>query len=377
MRIGLVRMRYTPYGGAEQFMERFISGLIERGHTLDVFATSWVERPGVTFHRVKASRIPFLRPLSFAMNAGNAVNKVKPDIVISLERTCCQDVYRAGDGCHSEWLARRGLRAGWVKRLSMALNPLHMTLLSLEMNLFKSERLKAVVANSRMVKADIVRHYGLPEEKIYVIYNGIDPTGIKDANGKARTEIRRELGVKDDTVLLLFVGSGFERKGLIFLVRALAELKYKGDVRLVVVGKGRPAKYLKEARRLGVSDRIIFKGPVKGALEFYQAGDIFVLPSIYEPFSNACLEAMAAGLPVVTTSANGASELITEGVNGAVVEDPADTAGLAGKIGLFLAPEARKEAGERARIEALMYPVERNVNEFMKLIDEVKNRAEA
>lgn len=373
MRIGLIRTRYTPYGGAEVFLERFISALVKKGHSAEVFASSWPEDPSIVFHRVPVRGPSFLRPLVFARNVAKAVEAARPDVVISLERTYCQDIYRAGDGCHREWLERKGRAAGMLKRLSIPMNPLHTVLLHLEKRLFTDPRLKMVVANSMGVKRDIIRHYGLPEEKICVIYNGIDAGRISSVSPLEKARLRVELGIEAEGVALLFVGSGFERKGLRYLIRAMGLLK-DTDVRLVVVGKGRTSDYEREARRAGVMERVSFKGPVKGALKYYQASDIFVLPTIYEPFSNACLEAMAAGLPVVTTAVNGASEVIRDGVSGAVLDDPTDAASLAGRIREFLDADKRAKAGLRARKTAEVLTIDKNVDAFIKLIDDIARK---
>lgn len=372
MRIGLIRMKFTPYGGAEVFLSRFIDGLLERGHAVEVFSSQWQEQEGVRFHKVNTFGPSFLKPLIFARNAKKAVEEVRPDFVVSLERTYCQDIYRAGDGCHKEWLIRRGRASSLLRRVLTGLSPLHFVLLHLEKKLFSSDRLKSVVANSKRVKGEIIRHYGLPEEKIYVIYNGIGSASIDPVGSTEREGLRRELGLKDKSTLLLFVGSGFERKGLKYLIRALGLLKDKGDIRLLVIGKGKASKYLKEAKRLGVEDRVIFKGPVRDAIKLYPAGDIFVLPSIYEPFSNACLEAMASGLPVVTSRVNGASEIITEGAEGAIVEDPLDPSEIAGKIGKFLDKEKRIRAGGLARKRAEDFPIDKTVSEFLQLIEDCR-----
>ncbi|MBI5236458.1 MAG: glycosyltransferase family 4 protein [Deltaproteobacteria bacterium] len=371
MRIGLIRMRYTPYGGAEVFLERFISGLIARGHGVDVFANSWPASSGVSVRHVPVWGPSFLKPLIFASNVEKVIKKAAPDVVISLERTHCQDIYRAGDGCHRQWLVARCAHVSWIKRLAIALTPFHMTMLMLEEEMFKSARLKMVAANSRMVKDDIQRHYGLPDEKICVIYNGIDSQAKAADNASKRAEIRASLGVAADSVVLLFVGSGFERKGLKFLIRALALLKDKADARLVVIGKGRPNEHIREAKQLGVRDRVIFKGPLKNARDYYCAGDIFVLPSIYEPFSNSCLEAMAASLPVITTSANGASELLTGLPYNGVVHDPSDAGEIAARITPLLDEALRSKAGRAVREAVSEYTMERNVSEFLRLVEKI------
>ena len=369
MRIGLVRLSHSHFGGAESFLKRFMAGLVDRGHRIELFSTGWDEMAGVTVHRVSAGGPRFLRPLLFAMNAADAIERARPDVVISLERTWTQDIYRAGDGCHREWLIRKALFSPWWRRLSTRLNPLHIVLLYLEKRLFESARLKKVVANSEMVRADILRHYDIPPDKITVIRNGIDEAAFFGTAKEAG--LRAELGIDEKEIMLLFVGSGFERKGLMHAIRALPLLKGDVRVRLVAVGKGSTGSYEREAKRLGVRDRVVFTGPRKDVARFYRAADIFILPSIYEPFSNACLEALSAGLPVITTRANGFSEIVAEGVTGAVVEDPSDALDVASAIGLFLDPSSRERARDACEKEAGRYTMEKTVGAFLRLVDEV------
>ena len=373
MRIGIIRYRYTPFGGAEVFLKRLIEGLLEKGHIVEVFSSNWEGGGGgsIRVHKIRATGPRFLRPITFARNVEKAVNSVKPDIVLSLERTYCQDIYRAGDGVHKEWLMKRRGVSTPLKSFLVTLNPLHSALLYLERRLFSSPRLKKVIANSRMVKDDIIRHYGLPEDKICVIYNGVNLKEFSPSGRSVRMEARRALGIGEGDFVILFVGSGFERKGLKYLIRALKPLKEKGGkARLLVVGKGRPGRYLEEAARQGVRDGVIFTGPARDTLRYYAASDIFALTSVYEPFSNACLEAMAMGLPVVTTRANGASELLTEGVNGSIVEDPTDHEEIAGRISPFFDAKKRDEAGRAARLSAEGFPIEKSVDSILRLMDE-------
>lgn len=378
MKIGLVRRRYTPYGGAEVFLDRFIDGLIGRGHSVALFASRWEEREGVEFHGVPEWGPSFMRPLVFAVNASRAAAAARCDVVLGLERTWCHHVYRAGDGCHREWLERRKRFLGPARRLLLALNPLHRVLLYIERRLFTAPDLRLVVANSQRVRREIAAHYGLPPERIRVIYNGIAPPEPgAHRRAQARRAVRSGLGIAEDDVVVLFVGSGFERKGLGFLIEALALLC--GDrenpgarhVRLVVVGKGGTRRYRRLARRLGVEGRIRFAGPQRATPDYYLAADVFALPTIYEPFSNACLEAMALGLPVVTTRANGVAEIMTDGVEGAIVDDPADAAALASALSRFLDEGARAEAGRRAAHTASAYTMERTVDEFLKELERV------
>jgi len=395
LNIGIIRMRYNPYGGAEVFLSRFIDELLKKGHTCHIFAAKWDDgKSGVrsqesevknqnsklVFHKIKTFGPSFLRLLSFAINAYFAVRKANLDIILGFDRTFYQDIYRAGDGCHREWLIQRnksGVRSQesgvirTIKKNITFLNPLHLTILYLEKRLFKSKRLKFVVANSRRGKDEIIKHYGLPEEKICVIYNGINIAAFADSDGdKLRGVYREKLNIKNETALL-FVGSGFERKGLKFFIEAVGILKREGhnNLKIVVVGKGRIKKYQTIADRCGIGEDIKFMGPVKGINAYYSASDVFVLPSIYEPFSNACLEAMASGVPVVTSKINGVSEILTDGKDGMIVDEPSNPGELALKIKPLLNSGIRLSAGRMARKTAENYTIERNVEDFLMLIE--------
>lgn len=379
-------MRYTPYGGAEVFVSRFIEELLKKGHECHVFAKEWDvdARDGVIFHRVNTFGPSFLRLLTFAINSYLAVKKTNLDVILSFDRTFYQDIYRAGDGCHREWLIQRKQSAissqqsavqkmlSSIKQATTFLNPLHLTILYLEKKLFHSRRLKFVVANSNRGRDEIKRHYKLPEEKICVIYNGIDIKAFDTGErNRLRIAYREKLGVKNE-ILLLFVGSGFERKGLKFLIQAFGILKKQEQsppCKLIVIGKGRIECYQDIADKYGVGADVKFIGPAKDVMGYYSAADIFALPSIYEPFSNACLEAMASGLPVVTSRVNGVSEILTHGKDGMVIDDPSNPDEIAERIEPLLDENARFDAGKAARTTVENYTIEKNVENFLKLIE--------
>jgi UDP-glucose:(heptosyl)LPS alpha-1,3-glucosyltransferase len=298
----------------------------------------------------------FLRALSFAFFCKRAVTQARCDLVFSLERTLRQDIYRAGDGCHREWLAQRQRFLSPLKRATMWLNPLHAALLWLEKRTFSPRNTRAIIANSARGKEEIVRHYQFPADQIYVVHNGVDCVRF-DYVKRAR---------RGNEFVLLFVGTGFERKGLEFCVRALAELP--PHVVLHVVGKGSTRPYARLAQKLGVASRVKCLGTTKDVKSAYAAADLFVLPAIYEPFANVCLEAMATGLPVVTSRINGASEVIEQGKNGAIVEDPNDIDALAELVRAFLDRELWEEASLRARKTAESLQFYTNVDRTLEVI---------
>jgi len=166
---------------------------------------------------------------------------------------------------------------------------------------------------------------------VRVIYNPVDPDRYRvNIPEESKIRLREFLAIPLTDRVLIFVGSGFRRKGLRATLEALSELD--PAIRLIVVGKDRLRPYRTLARRLGIEKRVHFTGPVVQTEQYYNASELFVFPTIYEPFSNVCLEAMTVGLPVVTSRINGASEVVTEGQNGFIVEDPVDSHELADKI---------------------------------------------
>jgi len=372
LKVALVRYNYSPHGGAERYLDGLLQGLSSRGAHIKLLTASWEGGASGTVSmetiRVPGKPVP-LRLLLFAKEVRSWSRRHPDWLLFSLERIPGAEVYRAGDGCHVEWLLKkRALRpVSWPLEW---IRPLNRTYLALERAMFRSPRLMAVIANSERGKEDIVRHFAVPAEKIAVVYNGVDvsafPPGCRPA---ARRALRERFGVRDEEIVFLFVGSGFARKGVGTLVDATVRLaRREEDFRVIVVGKGNAGTYLRAASRGGAEGRIHFPGPVAGARDYLLGADVFVFPTFYEPFSNACLEAMAAGLPVVTTPVNGASEILRDDESGYVLDDPLDAGALADRMERLLSPDRRAAMGAAARLAAESLTRERNVSETMAVL---------
>ena len=281
---------------------RLARSLAEEGN-LPVLVTSG-DWPDAAWPNEEVMRVDGSSPLLFAEAARSA--SAGCDVVFSLERIASCDVYRAGDGVHRSWLERRALFEPrwrtWLRRL----NPKHRQLLRLERELFSTRGAGFVIANSTLVADEIVTTYGYPRERICIVPNGYDAPPVADGLRERR---RAELGIAPSDFVALFAGSGWERKGV---GAAIAAVQAVPETRLIVAGKGR-------RRPTHDPRRVAFLGPREDLQSDFAAADVFVLPTRYDPFSNACLEALAAGLPVVTTDANGFSEIITHRVHGSVV----------------------------------------------------------
>jgi UDP-glucose:(heptosyl)LPS alpha-1,3-glucosyltransferase len=350
MRLAIIRQRYTPFGGAERFVEGALEALLERDVAITLYTREWPETrlKLIEPHIVDPPYAGSLwRDMGFARAVAREVGRARLDLVQSHERVLCCDVYRAGDGVHAVWLEERLRHASAAKRLSVRINPWHRYTLAMEKKLFASPWLQAVICNSRMVRDEIRARFGVSEEKLHVIYNAVDAEAFHPRLAAHRNAVREQLGIPADALVYLLVGSGFERKGVACAIEALALLP--PPARLVVVGKDKHlARYRTLAARRGVGDRVVLTGPQLDPKPFYGAADAFVLPTLYDPLPNAALEAMACGLPVVTTTKSGASELLQEHDAGLVCA-AGDPAALAAHMRALADPGVRARMGERAR----------------------------
>jgi len=375
MKIAVIRKRYTYHGGAEGFSRGFIDLMASEGHEIHIYAIQWEKgaaTKNIYFHRVPAVTFSsFLRDFTFAVLSKQQLEQERYDIIQSHDKTLYQDIYRAGDGCHIEWLRQRRKRTGFLGRLSMALNPYHWLILGLERSIFHRHRYRRIIAISEMVKRNIMDNYPVSSEDIAVVYNPVDLEKFNPSNReKFRARIRKEYGIGMNDIVFLFVGSGFERKGVKYLIEA-AELLGE-HVTVMVVGKGSGERFQNSIRK----QRVIFCGPQKHIEQYYAAADAFVFPTIYEPFGNVHLEALAAGLPVITTKNSGASEIIENGRSGFVVSEPEDTTAIAEGMACLLDRDVRERMSMEARRVAEQFTFERHTTEIMQLYsDIIKDKA--
>ena len=372
MKIAIIRQKFVNYGGAEQFVSGYTRYLAEMGHEVHIYANQWTpsHHPNVKIHSVRAfTRNSFLRVLSFALFALQAISFRSYDIVQSHERIWHQDIYRAGDGCHREWLERRSSYLPFIKRFFFKFNLFHQLILRLEKRIFEKGECKKIIAISEMVKRDILKHYRLPEDRVKVVYNGIQLDRFDPSNKKYfYDEVRQQLRISDQEVMILFVGSGFERKGLEYLIKSIQYVKEK-NWRLVLVGKGNWGKYLKFTTKKK-QEKITCLEPIDEIEKLYAAADFFILPSIYEPFGNANLEALASGLPIITSQNTGASEIITPKKEGIILEDPSNSKSIAEAIDYLMDPKNREPMMKSARSLAEKFTQQRNASEMLKIYQE-------
>ena len=296
----IVRRESGGIGGAEKVAHRFVKAFSKHFDAELIHAGKMIN--GV---RIKGTKGPsWFKCLRFAKSAREFLGKQEDVLVLSMERGVPGTIYRAGDGVHKVWM-----KIKYQNSIKWAFNPINWILPKLEK--ISIEQSKCVVPNSLMVKAEMLEHYRISSGKIHVIHNGYDPSVYYPLEAEARLKLRSKLGMDNNDLNLLFSGSGWERKGLLFTLKLVSLVKIrKNKVMLWIAGVGNEARFRKISEKLAVSTNVKFLGSIKKVAKYYQTADALILPTKYDPFSNSCLEAMACGCHILTTPQNGASELL-------------------------------------------------------------------
>jgi UDP-glucose:(heptosyl)LPS alpha-1,3-glucosyltransferase len=353
MKIAFIRARYNPFGGAERFLNSAAEALLAQGDSPTIITRSWPDssHTGIE-HRIVNPRYVTKtgRDRGFARATAALLEWEKFDLVQSYERMAGCDVFHAVDGVHAEWLVQRQRVQGSVKRLGVRINPHHRYVLKAERAMYTSGKLKAVICISEMVKRNVMQHYGVAADKLHVIYGDIDSERFHPRlRDEYRIAQRKALDIPDDAPVAIFVGSGFERKGAAGFLATVARVN--GLYGLVVGHDKHLPRYRALAAKLGLAERVIFTGGIKDVRPYYGASDVYLMPTLYEPFGLVFGEAMACGLPAIASPQAGAADWIRHGENGFIV-DPLDIAGLARAVERTIAEPA---IGVRAREAVLPY----------------------
>jgi len=336
----LVRANKTKFGGAENYLQRLSNELQNQG----------IE------HKTLYSSIPKLFASwikAFFFNLQVCKKKTKDDFYFSLERITCPDIYRAGDGVHKEFL----------KTKKRKFNPLNIVYLYLEKRCFINA--KKIIANSKMIKNQIIDTYEINPSKIDVIYNGIE---LKAFDYKTSfSKLSQEFSIDTKKKIILYVGSGFERKGVAQFLQIISELK-NTNYQAFIVGKEKNlAFYQKLAETLHVKEKVSFTGARSDVDDFYTISDIFLFPTQYEPFSNVVLEAMSFQNAVITTKQNGAHEILESSF---IMQTPQDFS-ISKTIDTLLEDEENLKKIKEENYKIVQnFTIEKNAKETLKVINE-------
>ncbi len=387
MRIGFQLEYLDPArGGAETYVYRFTEELLANGHEVHLFAGGFGKSPeGAYTHRIMHRGMTrWQRDRRFALAARKAARKARLDATVAVGRTYGADVLQPHGGTlpgtrRQNLLLLRSRLARGLKAAFDAANPRIRTHLAIEAHQYNAHPPPEVVAISEMVRRDMRTFYNVPDDRLHLVYNGVDTERFSpEARAAKRDALRSKLGLKPEEAIFLLVAHNFRLKGLRELVEAAADLAGArgGAWRIVVVGRGKPAPYQRLARRLGCAGRLVFPGAKADVVPYYGAADIYVHPTWYDPCSLVVLEALACGLPVITTRFNGAAELMEDGAEGLIVHRPDHRAALARAMERLLDPGERERMGAAARRTAEQYPLQRNFREMMAVIERAAARKE-
>lgn len=377
MKVALLRQTWNPFGGAERFVEGALAALEDRGVAVTLIARKWsgTRRPAslLVCNPFYVGRL--WRDFGFARKALRLAQAAGFDLIQSHERIPGCSVFRAGDGVHASWLEQRARVLPGLQRLAQALSPWHRYTLRAEAHMFRHPALRAVICNSTMVRDDIARRYAVPETCLHVIYNGVDLDRFHPRlRQEHRAATRAELGIADAAPVVLYVGSGFERKGLLQLIAAIARMRARDAVLLVVGEDKHAARYRKAAERMGIAARVHWLGGREDVRPYLGAADLFALPTLYDPFPNAALEALASGLPILTSTSCGAAEIVTPGESGYVC-DALDLDALAANLDTLCRPGAAEAMRQAARMAAEAFSREAMAGRLIGLYKDLLARA--
>jgi UDP-glucose:(heptosyl)LPS alpha-1,3-glucosyltransferase len=387
MKIAMALENFSPYGGGvESYAVELGKSLIREGWEVHFFGHSWDGEPAsAVFHHIR--RLPRMSPpswrlMNFALRHKKMVRLEHFDVVLGFGNTVVMNVYQSHGGVHflSNMRKLQGMRSPlfrFIKLLGLFLTPKYHVRSWIESAPFRAKDRPVLIGISDMVRDDISSYFRVPKEDIMLVYNGIEPTrfsGSPDAKSEA---LRTRLGFNRE-VLFLFMAYDLRKKGIHFLVEAAARL---GDVAgskgfgVVVVGGPPYPSLTRLVNKLKLSKMITFVGPTKEPETYYRASDVFVLPTFYDACSLVIFEAMAAGKPVITTTFNGASGVISDGVEGVVLSDPKDVSALSQAMERFLDREFLSAASQAARKRAADYTLENNHRQMMAIFDTLRQGA--
>ena len=368
MKVALIRQSYRPNGGQERFMARLVPQLVLQGIQPVVIGREWVGSGFddlVEIIRLNPSYMTRTqRDRGFCQAVQSHLAASQYAFVQGHERIPGVQIYRAGDGVHANWvktLCRRGrwLRPNWI--------PYHRYTIAAEDAMYRHPSFRWVICNSQMIERQVLERNPHLEGRTMLIRNGLDPDRFNPGVRTARADMRARHGVRDDEAIALFVGSGFWRKGLDLSIEALRDTA----ARLWVVGSDADlaAMRMQAEEALGAG-RVRFFGMQEDPRPHYGAADFFVMPARYDPAPNGVLEALACGLPVVTSTATGSAEFMEgEDAPGLVVE-VADPEALRGAMRDMVDAVLGEDAylwHERAYATAAPWTIERTSRDMASL----------
>jgi UDP-glucose:(heptosyl)LPS alpha-1,3-glucosyltransferase len=377
MKIALAIENFSRHaGGAEAYAVGLAETLVQEGFDVHLYGHLWDGEPaGATFHRLRSLPKwipPSVRLLDFALQHKRMTTTQRFDVILGFGNTLVMNVYQSHGGVHHISNIRK-LQAvsnpllRFLKKLALLSTPKYHTRACIESAPFRMKQRPVIIAISEMVRQDMADYFGINSDEIKLICNGIDYAKFSTPASEGRNSLRKQWGF-DKEILFLFMAYDFRKKGVRYLVEAAGKLRQNiraGAFGVVIVG-GPPSLQIRRlVTRLDLEDTVVFHGPTTEPERFYHACDVFILPTFYDACSLVVLEAMAAGLPAITTVFNGAAGIITEGKDGLVLQDPRNTDEMGSAMQHFLDPNVLHGASAAAKLTASNYTIERNHHQMI------------
>lgn len=368
MEIAIIRRKFTPFGGAENFILRSSLGLNSLGIKFSIISERWKRNTNsskdIRWLEAKAHGFfRFSRFLSFQNSVKKILAENHFDLVQSHERLTGVDIYRLGDGIHAAWVDRLIKTSTWYKKIWLKIDPYHKKIIRIEKEMSRDNNL-FYVANSELVKNELYEYYKVPKSRIRVIENGIDIESFHPVSASKKEACKKKLSLDPDSPVILFVGSGFQRKGAFEVVEAI---KLLPKFQAIIVGQD---KKIQKLKGLAGEHNIIITGPQDNIQKYLDASDIFCLPSLYDSLPNAALEALCSGLPVVLTKDVGLAPHIKKNSAGIICKKNKHSIADA----LIVAWKKRKLLSKNALKLARTFDIKIKNKEWLHLYKELANK---
>jgi UDP-glucose:(heptosyl)LPS alpha-1,3-glucosyltransferase len=367
-------------GGCETYIADLSRRLVADGNEVHLYACRWDAEAlpkEIQVHPLKTPAGPrFLRPWRFSAACNKALHPNRHSVSIGFDKTWGQDVLYPQGGLHAASAdhnigKHRRATIRVAARLAKKLDLAHWSFTRLEKKQYLGDDRPLIVVNSHMVARHFQRYYNIGMDRLRVVRSAIDPQRFSCPDRpKLRQEWRQQWGIASEETVALFVAMNYQLKGLEPLLRAVACLPAGQAFRLLVAGHPRFQAYSRLADKLGIGNRVLFLGPRRDVHHCYFAADFLVHPTFYDPCSLVVLEALACGLPVITTRLNGASELLHPPREGFVLDDPHDSQKLAWSMEQLCDPKRRAACAEAARQAAASWTFEHHYQMLLQVLTE-------
>lgn len=370
MKIGLAIYNFDPKkGGAERYAFDLSLILKKKGHEVYVVCSKGILLKGINIVKINTISFPrWLRTLSFALAHRRIIKSFGLDVILGFGNTLDLDVYQSHGGVHDIWLSReiesydtlieKKLKAFQLK------TSIHQKIQKwISEYPIKNKRYCKIVAISDMVKVHMMEHFHIPSHKIEVVYNGVD------------TERFRPTEKKEDSkrIEILFSAGNFRLKGLSPLIEAAERLiKKRHNFFIKIMGRGKKERYINMIEKKGLMDNVVFIGETPNPEIVYRESHILAHPTFYDACSLTTMEAMASGLPVITTRWNGASGLITKN-EGFVIDEPRNIDALCDALNELIDEGKRSLMGKNARTKIESYTMKKNAHEMERILIEARD----